>query len=105
MDVNKIIMESLQDVIGEPLEKKVEEVSDPKATEETVVAEEAKEKEVSAADKKEEAKEETKPEEKKEPEDKKEDSGTSPAKASAMAAGLGAVTLRKTLAKVAKKSK
>lgn len=100
MDVNKIIMESLQDVIGEPLEKKVEEVSDPKATEETIVAEEAKEKEVSAADKKED-----KVEDKKEPEDKKEESGTSPAKASAMAAGLGAVTLRKTLAKVAKKSK
>ncbi len=89
MDVNKIIMESLQDVIGETLEKTVE-ISDPTdKKEETVVAEEAKGDLVATETTKEEVVAENIGE---------DIPNISGATAAAISAGLGALALRKKLA-------
>jgi len=97
-DVNKIIMESIQEVIGDPVDKK-------EVAKESVVEDKKVEPVV-------ETKIEAKVEDKKEEKAVTENIGdeaeytfnTSPAVAAAIAAGLGALTLRKRLVCTTKKS-
>ena len=92
-DVNKIIMESIQEVVGETPEKKVEEVLAPADKKEEVVAEEVKV--VAEVDKKEDKKEVVA---ENIGEDIEESPSISAAAAAAISAGLGALSLRKKLA-------
>lgn len=102
MDVNKIIAESLQEVIGESkIEKKVA-TEEKKETVAEKKAEAAEEKTETVAEKKAEIAEEKKEEAEEKKEEEEKHSG---AKAAAISAGLGATLLRKTLVAKTKKMK
>ena len=85
MDVNKIIMESIQDVIGDKLE-----IPETKIIEETVVVSETAKDEVVEEKKVEVVKENI-------GEETQDNSIIDSAKSAAIAAGLGALCLRKKL--------